>query len=219
MPFVEKNLDGFLTAENAESTEKRFTSEGHGFTQIQTEKILARITKTRRHKKRQNQPQTHADKHRRVQAFEGTRVALGDSQISTDKRQNHEEHEGHEEKRIAWNHNEEPPQSLISKLIIACGDSSFPPISSIGAPPCGGSERSYDVISTRLYHLKKYRHAQTEYKLQMSLKSLKSFSDDLRSLTSDICLFTLCSMPYALCLITPVSLFLNPQFAILSPPA
>jgi hypothetical protein len=27
MPFVEKNLDGFLTAENAESAEKRFTTE------------------------------------------------------------------------------------------------------------------------------------------------------------------------------------------------
>ena len=27
MPFVEKNLDGFLTAENAERAEKRFTAE------------------------------------------------------------------------------------------------------------------------------------------------------------------------------------------------
>ena len=34
MPFVEKKLDGFLTAENAESAEKRFTTEGHGFSQI-----------------------------------------------------------------------------------------------------------------------------------------------------------------------------------------
>ncbi len=33
MPFVEKKLDEFFTAENAESAEKRFTTEGHGFTQ------------------------------------------------------------------------------------------------------------------------------------------------------------------------------------------
>ncbi len=29
MPFVEKKLDEFFTAENAESAEKRFTTEGH----------------------------------------------------------------------------------------------------------------------------------------------------------------------------------------------
>jgi len=33
MPFVEKKLDEFFTAENAESAEKRFATEGHGFTQ------------------------------------------------------------------------------------------------------------------------------------------------------------------------------------------
>ncbi len=68
MPIVEKKLDEFFTAENAESAEKRFTTEGHppasperlamAGRRIYTEKILARITKTRRHEKHQTAKDT-----------------------------------------------------------------------------------------------------------------------------------------------------------------
>ena len=42
MPFVEKKLDEFFTAENAESAEKNH----HGGTRIFTEKILVNTTKS-----------------------------------------------------------------------------------------------------------------------------------------------------------------------------
>jgi hypothetical protein len=46
MPFVEKKLDGFLTAENAESAERKDSPRRD------TEKILARTTKNTKHTKK-----------------------------------------------------------------------------------------------------------------------------------------------------------------------